>query len=292
MNKMILKKGAELEYSFEPIIIKMKELREKYKNLLVTEESRKELKSDRAELNKILKDYEDKRKTLKKEIMVPYLEFEELYKKNLSIPLNEIINDLGCQFDTLENELKDKKEKEVIEYFNNFVKDNPSINFIEYKTIGINVTLSRSLKKLKSEVEEFLTKAVEDVYTISSMEDHIKIMAIYKITLDLSKSIKSVEDTKKAEEKVKIELEEKKKREEELKKVKELNPPKEVAAPKKVENKIKKVEIIDAREEVKVNEKTYKATFELTGSLEDVKKLAEFKKLNNINIKLISKEVL
>ena len=118
MNKVILKKGAELEYSFETIISKMKELREKYKNLVVTEENRKELKTDKAELNKILKEYEEKRKNLKKEIMLPYIEFEELYKKNLSIPLNSIINDLSCQFDTLESELKDNKEKEVVEYFN------------------------------------------------------------------------------------------------------------------------------------------------------------------------------
>ena len=50
-------------------------------SLVVSDETVKEVKKVRAELNADFKDLEQKRKSVKEQVMNPYLQFEEIYKK-------------------------------------------------------------------------------------------------------------------------------------------------------------------------------------------------------------------
>ena len=56
-----------------------------YKNLVVTEDSIKDAKSDRAKLNKLKSAFEDKRKEMKKICLAPYEELEKECKENTSM---------------------------------------------------------------------------------------------------------------------------------------------------------------------------------------------------------------
>ena len=50
-------------------------------SLVVSDETVKEVKKVRAELNADFKDLEQKRKSVKEQVMNPYLQFKEIYKK-------------------------------------------------------------------------------------------------------------------------------------------------------------------------------------------------------------------
>lgn len=286
-----------LEYKFEELGETIKKMVSKYENLIITEDTRKDIKKSKATLTKKLKEFEQERKEIKNKVLAPYSQFEELYKSNVSLPMKNVIDDFTMQINHLEEQLKKEKERELLQFFVNFVKANPTVNFIKYSDLNINVTLSASLKKLKEEVEEKMTNYLSDIYTIAQMEDEIKIMAIYKDNLNLTKSIAMVEDMKKKEEEARIKKEERLKREAELKKV-ELEKKEEVKpveVPKVAKKRV--VEVIDTREEKKVVEvkkevvekkaNVMTVKFEVTGEVEKLKKLANYIKELGLSSKAI-----
>ena len=60
-------------------------------SLVCTEDTVKDVKKVRAELNKELTYWEDKRKQVKKEVLAPYNAFESVYKDCISNTYNRLI---------------------------------------------------------------------------------------------------------------------------------------------------------------------------------------------------------
>lgn len=179
-------------------------------SMVCTEETVKTIKELRASLNKEYKEFEGKRKIVKEQILKPYNDFEEIYKKCISDKFKNADLILKSRVELVENELKSKKEQEVKEYFEEYKKAN-AIDFITYDQAKINVTLSASLKSLKEQAKQFIDQRVDDLKLIDTQEHKTEILVEYKQTLNVSNSITSVNNRFKA-------IEEEKKKQEELSK--------------------------------------------------------------------------
>lgn len=186
---------------------------ENAKKLICTEETVKEIKQVRADLNKEFKDLETKRKLVKEQVLAPYMQFEEVYKQYVSDKYKNADIELKNKVDRVESELKAKKEQEIKEYFEEYKTAN-NIDFITYEQAKINVTLSASMKSLKEQAKTFIDKIVDDLNLIETQEHKAEILVEYKQTLNVSQAIttvtnrfKAIEEEKKKEEQKVVHIE-------------------------------------------------------------------------------------
>lgn len=176
------------------------EIDEKVKNavaLVCTEENVKTIKEIRATLNKESKEFEDKRKQVKSEIMKPYEDFESSYKKYISDKYKAADVELKNKIDTVENELKANKKAEIVNYFNEYL-NSKNIDFIKYEQANIDITLTASMKSLKEQAKNFIDKIVDDLNLIDTQEHKAEILVEYKQSLNVSQAITTVANRFKA----------------------------------------------------------------------------------------------
>lgn len=176
------------------------------KGLVCTEETVKEVKQVRADLNKEFKDLESQRKLVKEQVLAPYLQFEEVYKQYVSDKYKSADIELKNKIDTIENELKAKKEQEIKDYFEEY-KTARNIDFVTYEQAKINVTLAASMKSLKEQAKAFIDKVVDDLNLIETQEHKAEILVEYKQSLNVSQAItivtnrfKAIEEEKRKQE--------------------------------------------------------------------------------------------
>lgn len=159
--------------------------------LEVNEETIKEVKKARAEFKKDFESLEDKRKEVKKTILTPYEQFEEIYKKYVSNKFNEVDKKLKTKIEDVESKIKLRKEQEVKEYFEEYKKAK-KVDFVSYEQTKIKVGLNDSIKSLKKQARDFIDKIVDDLELINTQEHKEEILVEYKQNLNVSLSITTV----------------------------------------------------------------------------------------------------
>lgn len=205
---IVVKQLPQIEEHLKELSLDVDKKVENAKNLVCTEENVTTIKQIRASLNKEFKEVEQQRKIVKEQILAPYMQFEEIYKTYISDKYKSADNDLKVKIDSIENELKAKKEQEVKDYFEEYKTAN-NIDFITYEQTKINTTLSASMKSLKEQAKQFIDKIVDDLKLIETQDHKTEILVEYKQTLNVSQAITSMTNRFKAieEEKKKIEQE-------------------------------------------------------------------------------------
>lgn len=238
-------------------------------SLVCTEDTVKDVKKVRSDLNKELKDYEERRKAVKKAIMTPYEQFETVYKDCISDTYKKADTELKGKIDSVENELKEQKKAEVKGYFDEYLTAT-GIDFVTFENANINVTLSASMKSLKEQAKAFVDKIVDDLNLIDTQEHKDEILYEYKQSLNVSNTITTVTNRYKAIEEAKAREEERKAREQaEAEAAAKVESVVEAVAPPTVEPIAPPVE----------KEKTYTLKFTVRGTMPQLKALKEF--LNN-----------
>ena len=238
-------------------------------SLVCTEDTVKDVKKVRSELNKELKDYEERRVAVKKAIMTPYEQFETVYKDCISDTYKKADTELKGKIDSVENELKEQKKAEVKGYFDEYLTAT-GIDFVTFENANINVTLSASMKSLKEQAKTFVDKIVDDLNLIDTQEHKDEILYEYKQSLNVSNAITTVANRYKAIEEAKAREEERKAREQaEAEAAAKVESVVEAVAPPTVEPIAPPVE----------EEKTYTLKFTVRGTMPQLKALKEF--LNN-----------
>ena len=206
---IIIKQLPQIEEHLKELSTEIDKKVENAKCLVCTEESVKTIKQVRADLNKEFKGLEEQRKTVKEQILAPYMQFEEVYKTYVSKKYKSADADLKQKIDSTENELKRQKEQEIKDYFEEYKIAN-NIDFVNYEQAKINVTLTASKKSLKEQVKIFIDKIRDDLQLIETQECKEEILIEYKQNLNVSKSIQDVANRHKL-------LEEEKRKQNELK---------------------------------------------------------------------------
>ena len=195
---IVVKQLPVIEQQLAQIKAKVTERVSAVTKLICTEETVKEIKKARTELNAEFKAWEDKRKEVKTAVMSPYEQFEAVYKDCISDSYKAADKDLKQKIDEVEQELKNKKAAEVKSYFEEYLASK-EIAFVTYEQAGINVTLSASLKSLKEQAKNFIDRIVSDLALIETFTDlKDEILVEYKKSLNVSDAITGVKARTKA----------------------------------------------------------------------------------------------
>lgn len=177
----------EIDWNHEELKAEIAAKMQDYKTLAFTEDTIKEAKADRANLNKLKKAFDDERKRIKKLCMAPYDRFEQQAKEIIDL-IDEPIQIIDAQIKEVEEAKKAQKRKDIEDLFG-------TIGFQTFVTLEhiwdekwLNATVPMS--KIEEQMKSRMYQIGDDVATIHSLpEFSFEAMEIYKKTLDLSKAI-------------------------------------------------------------------------------------------------------
>jgi len=285
---------------------------EHYRNLAYTEEDIKDAKEDRAILNSLKKDFEDRRKAIKKACLEPYEKFEKEYNEVKDM-IDEPIQVIDSQIKEFEKKQREEKRAALEKTYTDNIGE--LWNVLPFSSVCENqfLNVSYSLKKAQKEITERIETVRRDLQTIDALDSKYKVSVkdVYLSTMDLSKAL--AENTRLLELESKLEAEQKKKEEEE-KRLQEEKAKAEAEAKKEevVENpqvvnsepesEAKAEEVNKSSEEQKeqqpeatekkeeVPEKRYIVRFYAKGSKEKLEALIEYMKANNIEYGRLEKK--
>ncbi|WP_301965335.1 DUF1351 domain-containing protein [uncultured Ruminococcus sp.] len=176
--------------------------------MVCTENNYKEIKKLRASLNKEFTEFEKLRKAVKSEVMLPYERFESVYKECISNPYKKSDAALKSKNEAVEHVLKKEKSDEAEKYFDEY-SQLLGIDFVKLEQVGLNITMTVTIKKLRETIKAFLDKVMDDLKLIATQEYKDEILYEYKRNLNVSAAITTVNERFRAieEEKARAEAE-------------------------------------------------------------------------------------
>lgn len=238
------------------------------KNLICSEETVKEVKKVRAELNNNFKELEIQRKSVKEQVEAPYKAFEQVYKEFITNKFQSADTELKTKIDSVEAEIKNDCKNKLIEYFNEYcLFKNLDSTYLKFEELNINITLGlltekkELTKKAKDELTNKIDSICTDIETIKTMQNSDEILVEYLKHKDLSKAIKDINDRHYI-------LENIRKKEEENKQI-EIQEQETIL---KVDEVVNSSEILSSP----IVEEIYESSFKVRCTLSKLKELKEF----------------
>jgi hypothetical protein len=259
------KQVKAIDFNYEEIKKELEKKLSKYQGLVYNEESIKEAKTDRADLNKLKKAINDKKIEVKKDFMQPYTDFEDKVKELMEL-IDKPILEIDTQIKNFEETQREEKRKAIEVIFDEKVNELKDIVKLEviFDEKWLNATTT--IKSVETDIDTKLNKIRNDLKVISELgsEFETELTSQYLKHFDLGQVI--TENNRLKEQK------------ENLNKLKEKQ---EVIR----EEKAKEV----ATTKVEITEedilKTY--TLEITGTVPQFEKLKEFMDLNKMTYKKV-----
>lgn len=234
--------------------------------MVCNEETIQSCKKARAELNKELDALEERRKSIKREIMEPYNRFVEIYEECVTGPGNRAFNTYSKKIMEVESEQKRRCEEGLRDYFAELCAVH-HLDWLEYERAGIKIDMASAKAKvpgkLRKQLVEFVVNVSNGVKWISTLENSDEIMVEFKRSLNLNEAVYivknrhvQIEEERHAQETRKAALQQEA---ESIRRVEALAPPVQVEKPK-----------------------TVKCTFTVRATMEQLKKLKEFLNMEGI----------
>lgn len=191
-----------------------------YQNVVYTEDNMKQAKADRAELNKLTKAIEDRRKMVKGIIMEPYTAFEGEIKEILEL-IKEPVDMINQQVKAFEEQQKEEKKKKILDSYEEVIGDLAEVLPFEKVFDSRYLNATYKLSTAQEEIKEKVEKVRTDLETIDSLDSKYMLNAkdVYIKTLDLSKAL--AENKRLSDLEEKLEAEKKRKEEAEKKRLEE-----------------------------------------------------------------------
>lgn len=296
-----------------------------YENVVYTEENIKAAKNDRAELNKLIKAIEERRKQVKNIINKPYAVFEEELKEITAL-INEPVALIDKQVKAFEEKQKEEKKAAIKATYDENIGDLAEVLPFEKIFDSRYLNQTYKLATAQKEIVDKIDTVKTDLETIDSLDSKYKLNAkdVYIKTLDLSKALAEnkrladleekleADKRRKAEEQAKREAEEAERKAAEAKKAQEAAAEVEQTTPRSEMGKViesiersafaqavagdvqsepgeQAVDPFAPKAEPK-QEKKYRVRFYADGTKEQLAKLVEFLNENNIKYGKIAKE--
>lgn len=163
---------------------------EKYNSLVVTEDSIKEAKNDKAQLNKLKTAIEDQRKAIKKQYLKPYNLLEAQCKEVVAL-IDAPIQAIDRQIKVFDDREKEEKLNKITEFFNN----TPHEEWLSIEDVlppkWANKT--EKLDSIKNEIKASCEKFSNDYEQLNKLYDNfphkIAILDRFKNTKDFSQTM-------------------------------------------------------------------------------------------------------
>lgn len=262
----------EIQWNNEELKAEISEKMQDYKNLVFTEETIKEAKKDRANLNKLKNAFEDERKRIKRQCMAPYEQFEAQVKEVIAL-IDEPIRLIDAQIKEVEEQKKAQKRGEIEELFGN-------IGFQLFVTLDkiwddkwLNATVP--LGRIEEQMKSRMYQIGEDVAVIQNLSEFsFEAMEVYKKTLDLTRAIQEGQRLSEIQKK-KAAYEEEQRRKAEEEKARKQEEEAEKASVNQQEEK--QPEAVEEREEpIEQPEKIVRLDFRVWGTREQIMGLRQY----------------
>lgn len=259
-----------------------------YKGLQYTEETIKEAKKDKATLNKLRDAIETERKRIKKQCMAPYELFEKQVKEVLAI-IDEPIQLIDSQIKEVEEQRRLEKKQKVLEIYEENIGNLKGIlPFAKvFKNEYLNV--SKSLKSITEEITALISKVNQDMDVIEELDTkyELQVKDMYVKTLDLSMALRENARLEEVERKLaeRRAQQERERAEAEKRAAEEAQKRAEVQqqVAESIPEESDKREIVEeAQKEAAPDPQTVTLEFRVTATPEQLQKLKEFLKANNI----------
>lgn len=160
-----------------------------------TEDTYREIKKARADLNAEFRELESRRKAVKAQVEAPYKAFEKVYKDCAADIYAQADRELGEKIYAVEGGLRRQKSDAVQAYFSEY-RDSLHLpaDIASYDFAGINVTLTASEKSLKKQAKDYLDRIREDLTLIDTLPDRDEVLAEYRKCMSVSKAVQGVRD--------------------------------------------------------------------------------------------------
>lgn len=180
----------EIKWNKEELEAAVKQKIAAYENIVYTEDNMKQAKADRAELNKLTKAIEDRRKKVKSIIMEPYTTFENEIKGVLEL-IEEPVGIIDKQVKAFEDQQKEEKKKSVQKSYDEVIGDLAEVLPFEKVFDSRYLNQTYKLAMAQADVKAKVEKVRTDLETIDSLESKYKLNAkdVYIKTMDLSKAL-------------------------------------------------------------------------------------------------------
>lgn len=266
---IVIEQLPQLFYKLEKVGEYLDEELSSIKDIVVSEESKQEVKKVRTNINNILKQFEDKRKEVKAKCLEEYNFFEEKYEQEVKGKLTKASDELGNKIKDIEEKQVEEKSFKVFTFIREHIKANHLENVITEVDVreyaGLKLNLSTSEKSLKDNALAFIERVANEVKLIEMEETPSNLLYEYKQNgFDLTKA--------------KLTLIERQKQIEELAKQRE-----EVQEVIKEEVKVEEVvETITAPKEVVEEDEMLECQFQVKGTLAQIKAIKNF--LNELGV--------
>ncbi len=246
-----------------------------------TEETYKEVKKARSDLNAQYRMLEDRRKEVKAQIEAPYKQFEAVYKACAGDLFSKADKQLAEKIAAVENGLKQKKAESVRAFFMEY-RESLGIpeDLVSYEQAGIVVNLSVSAKALRGQATNFLDHIRDDLALIELQDHKEEILVEYRESLNVSHAVttvrnrhEAIERERKVREQMAMAAAQQKTAEEAVQRVLEevsqqgeMNKPAPMMMPP----------VVVERTEDVIPAKLFSTSFRVTGTIEQLKSLKNF----------------
>lgn len=161
-----------------------------YENVVYTEENIKAAKNDRAELNKLIKAIEERRKQVKNIINEPYAVFEAELNEITAL-INEPVALIDQQVKAFEEKQKEEKKEAIKATYDENIGDLAEV--LPFEKIFDSRYLNQTYKLVtaQKEIVDKIDTVKTDLETIDSLDSKYKLNAkdVYIKTLDLGKAL-------------------------------------------------------------------------------------------------------
>lgn len=201
LTVQVKQKVGNIQFNYEEIKETLAAQMDLYKDAQFSEDTKKDAKKEVAALRNMKKAIDEKRKEVKKQCLVPYVDFEAKCKELQGL-IDQPINLISCQITAFEEKRIYKKRERIKEIFQE-VFDGSEIPLEKvYNHKWENSTYS--LPKIQKEIEGLAIKIATEMKTIESLRTDCTEDAkeIYLNSLDLTEAISYVNEYEKTKQKV------------------------------------------------------------------------------------------
>ena len=184
---------GELIGNFEELNAWMDAQLDKYRGLVFTDDQMADAKKTRAALNRVAKELNDRKLSVKNEFCAPYFVFEDQVKQLIG-KVKEVNEGIDSQIRAYENARKEEKRKRIEAWWAENGKRTVPIEKI-FDERWLNTTCSDS--KWQDELDTIKVRITNQIYTISMMSEDV---GKEKLELMLTEYMKrlSIDDAVKA----------------------------------------------------------------------------------------------
>lgn len=210
MNDIQIKDGIKVTQgmvsfpAYETLKAQATQVAEIIRNTEVTEDTIKDAKKALAAANNAVKELEARRIAIKKELLIPYDEFETQVKEIVTI-VKDADAEVRAQVRHLEEDERDRKEGEIRNLWD--LRFRPYENTLSFLTFEDFLTpqhlnKTETMKKVEASMTDWLEARRRDVEVIKEMPDSIGILTEYRSCLDLTLAVSTVQSRNKVAEQI------------------------------------------------------------------------------------------